>query len=211
MVKNLKTSKTMKKLYSENKFIGTKGYKWTDKQKENLSEIRKRDYKTGRIKSWNKGKVGVKTSFKGQIPWNKNIKGNDYKQHYPNGIKNIYEKGNKPWMTGKHLKLSSNHKTKLRLKALNYIEQSGNVIPFMGKHEKYILDQLEEIYKLKIIRQYKIESLGFFIDGYIRELNLAIEVDEKYHNKKTKSDRERQKLIEEALNCKFLRIEDRYD
>ena len=37
-------------------------------------------------------------------------------------------------------------------------------------------------------------------------LNLAIEVDEGFHNSKIEKDMLRQKEIEKELNCKFLRI-----
>ena len=72
--------------------------------------------------------------------------------------------------------------------------------------EKQLLDELQEEYGYEIIRQYQVE--GYFIDGYIKELNLAIEIDEKPKNKER--DIERQKIIENKLNCKFLRIKD-YD
>ena len=83
---------------------------------------------------------------------------------------------------------------------------SGGICPMIGHNEKKILDELEEELNYKIIRQYQIE--GYFVDGYIKELNLCIEVDEKPKNKER--DIEREKIIKEKLNCKFLRIED-YD
>ena len=56
----------------------------------------------------------------------------------------------------------------------------------------------------------KISKEGFLIDGYIPELNLCIEVDEIGHikEKKKEKDIERQKIIEDKLGCKFLRIKD---
>lgn len=80
----------------------------------------------------------------------------------------------------------------------------------IGKNEKQILDTLEKIYELKIIRQYPI--LGYYIDGYIPELNLVIEVDERIHydidGNLREKDIQRQKEIENKLNCKFIRIKD---
>ena len=63
---------------------------------------------------------------------------------------------------------------------------------------------------INIRRQY-FTNYGL-LDGYIPELNLAIEIDEKHHfdrkgNLKEK-DIERQKNIEKELYCKFLRIKD---
>lgn len=79
----------------------------------------------------------------------------------------------------------------------------------IGKNEKKILDDLELIYKYKILRQYQIDS--FFLDGYIAELNLPIEIDEKEHfinGKLCERDMQRQKYIQKKLNCKFMRIRD---
>ncbi len=100
---------------------------------------------------------------------------------------------------------SEETKKKLRLKAIKYIEETcGGITPMIGHNEKGILDELELEYGYKIIRQYKVE--GYFLDGYIREIKLAIEVDEK--PKTTERDFNRQKQIEKKLNCKFLRIKD---
>lgn len=55
----------------------------------------------------------------------------------------------------------------------------------------------------EIIPQYQV--LSYRIDWYIPELNLAIEFDEKHHNNIKVLDEVRQKQIEKALKCKFLR------
>ncbi len=78
----------------------------------------------------------------------------------------------------------------------------GILYPCIGHNEKQILDNLEKEISFRILRQYKIK--GFFIDGYIPELNIAIEIDERPKNKE--KDIERQKIIEDELNCNFLRI-----
>ena len=54
-----------------------------------------------------------------------------------------------------------------------------------------------------ILSQYKVKN--YFIDWYIPELNLAIELDEKHHKSNIERDRIRQKNIENELNCKFIR------
>ena len=115
---------------------------------------------------------------------------------------------------GKHL--SEERKRKLRLSTIKYLEKQFNdgfpMIPAIGKNEKAILDEIEELYNYKIIRQYKIKKLGYFVDGYIPKLNLVIEIDEERHfnidGKLKEKDIERQKEIEKELNCKFLRIKD---
>ena len=59
--------------------------------------------------------------------------------------------------------------------------------------------------------EYFVEGLGFWLDGYDAENNVAYEYDEKYHfvgGKLREEDIKRQKLIEEKLNCTFIRLKD---
>ena len=109
-------------------------------------------------------------------------------------------------------------KRKMRLSMIRYLEKQYNdgfpMIPAIGKNETLILNMIEEIYKYKIKRQYHIKPLGYFVDGYIEELNLVIEIDEWRHfdfnGKLKEKDLKRQKEIEKELNCKFLRIKDSF-
>ena len=102
---------------------------------------------------------------------------------------------------------SEDTKTKMRMSAFEYAKRICNIIcPRVGHNEKQILDKLEQEIKYKILRQYKVE--GYFVDGYIPELNLVIEVDER--PKISVRDIEREKIIKKKLECKFLRIKD-YD
>lgn len=104
-------------------------------------------------------------------------------------------------------KYSNESRQKMRKARFEYIKKvCGVICPNIGHNEKQILDKLENELNYKIIRQYEVE--GYFLDGYIQELNLAIEVDEKPKNKER--DIERQKIIENKLGCKFMRIKD-YD
>jgi len=55
-----------------------------------------------------------------------------------------------------------------------------------------------------------IKELGYWVDGYDKEKNVVLEVDESFHfdiegNLKEK-DIQRQKEITEFLKCKFIRI-----
>ena len=58
--------------------------------------------------------------------------------------------------------------------------------------------------ELTLYQQYNI--LDYRIDGYIKELNLAIEYDESHHLYSEKEDIIRQVKIEKALNCRILRL-----
>jgi len=52
------------------------------------------------------------------------------------------------------------------------------------------------------------QVIGYFIDGYDEENNIAYEVDEKYHLGRKEEDKIRQERIVNKLKCKFIRIED---
>ena len=84
----------------------------------------------------------------------------------------------------------------------------GIAYPVIGKYEKQILDELEIKLGYKIIRQHKVGK--FHLDGYIKDINLAIEIDEKYHKNKKEKDLKREEFIKQKLNCEFLRIKN-YD
>ncbi|MFP4403899.1 MAG: DUF559 domain-containing protein [Candidatus Woesearchaeota archaeon] len=47
----------------------------------------------------------------------------------------------------------------------------------------------------------------YWVDGYIQELNLVIEVDEKYHKKQLEKDEERENYIKENFGCKIIRLD----
>ena len=107
-------------------------------------------------------------------------------------------------------------KRRLRISAIKQIEKQFNngqpVIPFIGKNETQILDRIEIQRNIKIIRQYKV--IGYFLDGYCKELNIAFEIDETahfdIHSNLRQKDIERQKEIEKELGCEFIRIKDNF-
>ena len=105
----------------------------------------------------------------------------------------------------KKLKISKRKdvRNKIRLATIKYIKEiRGNISPNIGKYEKQILDYMELFIGYNIIRQFEIE--GYFVDGYIPELNLAIEIDERPKTKQR--DIEREGLIKSKLKCSFIRI-----
>ena len=97
---------------------------------------------------------------------------------------------------------------KLRESKLSYIEKTINkglpIMPTIGNYETSILDNLEDFWGCKIIRQKRIA--GYFIDGYCPMFNLAIEIDESHHNKQLEKDKEREQVIKERIGCFFFRI-----
>jgi len=60
--------------------------------------------------------------------------------------------------------------------------------------------------------EFHIKKLGFWVDGYDKENNIVYEFDESHHfnseGKLKKKDIQRQKLITEHLNCRFIRIKE---
>jgi len=56
--------------------------------------------------------------------------------------------------------------------------------------------------------EYHIKDLGYWVDGYDKEKNVVIEIDEHHHNKPSQREKDirRQKEIEKHLGCKFIRL-----
>lgn len=157
----------------------------------------------------------ISQSCKGRIPWNKGRKGVQVAWNKGLTIKDERVKDNIMKML-KTRKKKNNYKHKLktikkmsktaRNNMIKQMKENGINHPAIGKNEKYILDEIAKLIGYKIIRQY--QSCGYFIDGYIPELNLAIEVDENYHNNQKEKDIIRQQNIEKELNCNFIRVDD---
>ena len=81
------------------------------------------------------------------------------------------------------------------------------MVPSVGLYETHILNLFENLfYPYSCLRQFRVA--GYFLDGYFPALNLAIEIDEKYHNKDMQKmhDVERENYINKKINCNFLRI-----
>ena len=113
----------------------------------------------------------------------------------------------KYWQGKKRPSPSIETKEKMRKSSFEYAKKICDIIcPRIGRNEKKILDAIEQKMGIKIVRQY--ECLGYFLDGYIPEMKIAIEIDEKPKN--TERDICREKLIKTELHCEFIRIKD-YD
>ena len=52
----------------------------------------------------------------------------------------------------------------------------------------------------------EVRVIGYSLDGYDRDKNVVIEIDEPSHKWKLDYDKKRQKEIEEYLGCEFIRI-----
>ena len=173
------------------------------KQSKEEREKRSKIAKGRNYGKWSKGiklteehKKKIGTTLKGRIPWNKN------KHLTYNHIQKIIKSN-----TGQKRSVIS--KEHMRIGAIKKIERqflNGQPLtPSIGLLEKPILDNLEKCFNYTILRQHKVA--GYFIDGFCPALNLAIEIDEKHHNKQKEKDLYRQNIIENRLQCRFLRID----
>lgn len=110
-------------------------------------------------------------------------------------------------------KHSGDTKRKMRLAALDQISvqkfHGMPVMPRVGNGERDCLDSLQSVCHFRILRQYQVD--GFFLDGYVKELNLAIEFDECWHKykKMIARDKERREEIKRSLGCDFFVIGER--
>lgn len=189
--------------------LSSKGIKrkpFTEEHKKNLSKSNPKCWLGRKHTEEEKRKIGL--GNKGKI-----ISEEHKRKLAENNKKRIYseetrKKLSKIWLNRKH---SEETKRQMRISAINYIkEKKGSVSPTIGRHEKEILDKLQSIIKFLIRRNFYIN--GYFLDGYCKELNLAIEIDENRHYVNgilKEKDIKRQKNIENALSCKFLRIKER--
>lgn len=84
----------------------------------------------------------------------------------------------------------------------NYNKNSISIIEQYGKENGYNFQHAENGGEFQYI--------GYFADGYDKEKNVWLEIDEPHHFNKNgaykERDIKRQKEIQEALNCKFIRI-----
>lgn len=195
----------------KNKFLNghsRKGKKMTDEHKNKIGKsLKNKEFtkshkenlkmsSTGRILSEEtKKKIGI--AGKGKPTWNKGI------PHSEEAKKKISES-----QTGK--KHTVETRKKMRLSTIKRIEtqilNGEPLIPCIGKIERSFLNEVENILGLKIYRQFKV--CGYFVDGYIPDLNIVFEFDEIVNHTNKDEDDYRQKEIESLLNCYFFRVTD---
>lgn len=102
--------------------------------------------------------------------------------------------------------LSEEHKNNIRIGNIKYMQNHENFkCPRIGKNEANILDKQEQKDNCKILRQYHLKDIGYFVDGYCPATNTVYEVYEKKHSKKSVQARDlkRQEQIQKLLDCDF--------
>lgn len=140
--------------------------------------------------------------------------GRTYANHIKEGIF-------KPAFLGKHHTKESKQKT--RESTLKYIESLPN---YNGTKARYSHKACEYINKLNEKNNWKlqhaenggeIECVGYFLDGYDKDLNIAFEYDEPAHYKDKENnilndrDIQRQQNIINELHCEFWRYNEYLD
>lgn len=100
------------------------------------------------------------------------------------------------------------------IRRLEKLKENGiiSLYPNIGKFETECLNQLQEVTQFEILRNKPL--VGYFPDGYIKELNLVIEFDEPHHyvlNENgikilSKDDVDRQNTIIRLVKSTFFRI-----
>lgn len=86
---------------------------------------------------------------------------------------------------------------------VSYNKKSIPIIENYGKENDYFFIHAENG------GEYQIPNTTFFVDGYDTDNNVVIEFDEKYHftEKQQTKDKQRQDMIGQILECKFIRID----
>ena len=101
---------------------------------------------------------------------------------------------------------------KVRLKAIerienrvgqmcpNYNPEAVKMIEAYGKENGYNFQHAENG------GEFRIKSLGYWLDGYDPEKNVAIEFYEAHHKKQVEKDKARKELIIKELGCEFIEL-----
>lgn len=110
-------------------------------------------------------------------------------------------------------------KRKIRVKFIQRMQDQlidgGQIYPAYNKNACLLIEKYgkENGYNFQHAMnggEYHIKELGYWVDGYDKEKNVVIEVDENHHFDNSgnllKEDVQRQIEIEKYLNCKFIRI-----
>lgn len=177
---------------------------------------------------WNKGKTweelyGKEKSIKLKNKQSRKLKGNVYSKGKVHSKKtklkmSVLNSGKNNPFYGKFHTIET--RKKIRLSKINWIKENKNngnqIFPFYNKKSIPILEQKAKELNITDLQhaenggEFYITELGYWVDGYSKDKNIVIEVDEKHHfdingNLKNK-DINRQKEIIDFLKCQFIRI-----
>ena len=95
------------------------------------------------------------------------------------------------------------------------MENEGQAFPFYNSNACRVIEEYGKMFEYNFQHaenggEYHIKELGYFVDGYDKDKNVVIEVDEEHHfdidGNLLEKDKNRQQEIENYLDCKFIRI-----
>ena len=157
----------------------------------------------GRV-PWNKGKTGV---YAKEVRLNMGA-GHRGKKLSDAHIRKLRKARAKQIITDTHKKnqrlaaIKRIKRTRGQLKP-NYNPDACKIIEEYGRKHGYNFQHAENG------GEFYVGGLGFWVDGYDVKQNVVIEYDESYHyqnGKLREKDVQRQKEIQECLECKFIRL-----
>jgi hypothetical protein len=223
-------SKAMRKKISKSR--KGKTYEEIYGKKEALIQKKKRSILSkGKVVS-KEQKLKQSRVMKGRKPWNKGIPCSEETKRkisesekgkiIPISLRKRWSKSkrgkNNP-LYGKHrtpetlIKISRGYRLATIKRLQRYAREGYQVHPSFNEDACRLIDAYgnKHGYKFKHAMnggEYFIKDLGYWVDGYDKEKNVVIEVDEPYHFKNGKlrdKDKKRQKEIKSFLKCKFIR------
>ena len=165
-------------------------------------------------------RIGNGGNSKGHKIWNKNLTIKDSES-----IRNILETKRKNFLEGKYKNFSHRHTEKTKEKLRKFFKekiekQKGKFKCFYSKKACEYIDKLNEKNNWHLQHAEnggEIECIGYFLDGYDKDLNIAFEYDEPTHYKDKLNnilndrDIQRQQNIINELQCEFWRYNEYLD
>jgi len=203
----------------EAKFPPGKGRKkWCCSKSPNSCPEMKRKNAEGKI-PWNKGRTGVyseKTLKEMSKVKRKSWENPDSGLNSDSRNKKLSDKMKEQWEDLNSVFNSDLRRKKIRIAAIKRIEDRyGQAVPNYNPDACKLIDEYgkENGYNFQHAEnggEHHIKKLGYWVDGYDKEKNVVIEVDESFHfdynGDLKEKDIIRQKEIEKYLNCEFIRL-----
>jgi len=148
----------------------------------------------------------------GQTPWNRGKHRSSETRLKISKNRSGKYFGSNHHMFGKHHKRESLKKIRLSIikQLKDKVFSGGQVHPAFNKNACKFIDEYGKQNGLKFQHamnggEFFIKELGYWVDRYDKEKNVAFEYDERKHNKFKKKDRHRMNEIKQHLGCKFIR------
>lgn len=218
-----KISKKLKSLYESGDIVPNMSGAHSEESRKKMSESRK-----GKILS-NEHKIKIGIGVKESEDFQKHVRDPERNHKISERMKNrIISQETRRKMSKSRADISGDKnpskrpevREKLRLNLLERIKDEiekygGKMTPFFNEtgckfFDKIMSEQNCHIQHALNGGEFYIKELGYFLDGYDIENNIAYEWDEKHHfdveGNLLEKDIVRQKKIEKFLNCKFIRF-----